>query len=258
MKRTVFALTKETGFFSTFFRICTMYLANGSQIMLNTEKWHHGRWSWYFTSLTDTSNRPDYVVTDTPAMVEQWTLGDYRRVLRELYTLTPLLRQKVQSVRNRIGKPYIGLFVRRGDKLVSEAKYIPMSTILSYIPYKSDTVFFVQTDDYGVIEEMRNVLPNHVIYHTVPTTKRGSYHSSHYTQSVSVPWSNKSLEDARAETEEMLVGLSVCLAADQCWTDDTSNVGRFLKLYDDRVHVYPNDYSVDETFHAHPAWSIHT
>jgi hypothetical protein len=54
----------------------------------------------------------------------------------------------------------------------------------------------------------------------------------------------------------MLVGLFVCLAAEHCWTDDTSNVGRFLKLYDDRVHVYPEDYRVDETLHAHPAWSL--
>ena len=256
MKRTVYALTKETGFFSMFFRICTGYLAYGSQLLLNTETWHHGRWSWYFTTLLETSTRSEYSVMEIPTMVDRWTLRDYRQTVRELFKLTPILRQNVQSIRDKIGTPYTALFVRRGDKLVSEAKYIPMTTILSYIPYTSDTVFFVQTDDYGVIEEMRQVLPTHTVYYTIPPTKRGSYHSPNYNQRTSIPWTNKSLEDARIETEEMLVGLSVCLSADQCWTDDTSNVGRFLKLYDDRVHIYPNDYSVNEDLHAHPAWSI--
>ena len=103
---------------------------------------------------------------------------------------------------------------------------------------------------------MRALLPNHVIHHTVPSSKRGSYHSPNYNQNVSIPWTEKSPEEARAETTEMLVGLSVCLAAEHCWSDDTSNVGRFLKLYDDNVRIYPENYSVDESLIYHPAWNI--
>lgn len=188
--------------------------------------------------------------------VAHWTLGDYRRVLRTLFRLAPLLRHTAKEVIATLGGPYTALFVRRGDKLVAEAPYIPVTDILSQISYDASTVFFVQTDDYTVVEELRAILPNHTIHSTVPPHKRGSYHSSKYQQTGYVPWTEKSPEEARVETTEMLVGLSVCLAADQCWTDDTSNVGRFLKLMDDRVHVYPQDYAVDESRHAHPAWSL--
>ncbi len=105
---------------------------------------------------------------------------------------------------------------------------------------------------------MRALLPNHRIHHTVQPHKRGSYHSIRYKQSVAIPWTLKSPEEAYQETTEMLIGLSVCLAADQCWTDDTSNVGRFLKLIgdNDKVHIYPEDYAVDDLYHQHPAWNI--
>lgn len=254
--RTVVALTPESGFFSAFFRICTAYLTHGPRLLVNSQTWHHGRWSWYFTTLPETSDRPDCSFMEIPLDVSRWTLGEYRQTLRALFRLTPLLRLDIRNVLARIGGPFTALFVRRGDKLVVEAPFRPMREILACIPYDDSTVFFVQTDDYTVIEEMRTLLPNHPIHFTVPPTKRGSYHSPKYGQTGYIPWTQKSPDEARDETNEMLVGLSVCLAAEQCWTDDTSNVGRFLKMMDDRVHVYPEDYSVDDSLHAHPAWNI--
>ena len=252
----VFCLTMESGFFSMVFRLCTAYLRVGSRLGVDTSEWAHGRWGQYFQTLHDSSKGEQITMTSIGPHLLEWTLGDYRRALHELLRLTPLLRWEVKRVLQEIGTPFTAVFVRRGDKVVSEAQFLPVSTILSWIPYTADTVFFIQTDDYTVIEEARECLPGHRIVSTVSPSKRGSYHSRRYTQDVSIPWSEKSPEDARAETNEMLVGLFVCLAAEHCWTDDTSNVGRFLKLYDNRVHVYPEDYRVDETLHAHPAWSL--
>ena len=250
------ALTHETGFFSLVFRLCTAYLTYGPRLLVNSTAWPHGRWDWYFNSLACVASPAECSVVDVPLDVPRWSLGDYRRAVRTLVRLTPLLRHAVRQIVSSIGRPYTAIFVRRGDKLVSEAKYIPMETLLQWVPYDESTVFFVQTDDYTVIEEMRACLPTHTIHSTVPPTKRGSYHSPVYNQSGYVPWTQKTPADARTETTEMLVGLFVCLAADHCWTDDTSNVGRFLKLMDDKVHIYPEDYSVDESYHQHPAWTI--
>jgi hypothetical protein len=255
-----FVLNMDTGFFSMFFRICTVCLRPNTRVVIDCSEWKYGRWSWYFRSLDEaqwvppTMKRIGFRTLDVN--LEKRPLGEYRRAVRAIFQLSPILRKQVESVINSIGKPYTAIFVRRGDKLVHEAKYIPMSDILSWITYDESTVFFVQTDDYTVIEEMRAILPNHKIHHTVPTTKRGSYHTAKYRQNVSVPWTEKTPEQAREETTEMLVGLSVCLAAEHCWSDDTSNVGRFLKLYDDKVHIYPEDYSVDESLTYHPAWQI--
>jgi hypothetical protein len=256
----VFRLTSESGFFSILFRMCAAYLEVGPRLAVDSTRWNHGRWSRYFQSLHD--NVPGHetechTMTSVTDSILNWTLGDYRRALHDLLRLTPPLRMDVKRVLREIGRPFTSIFVRRGDKIVSkEAQFIPMSTILSWIPYTPDTVFFIQTDDYTVIEEARECLPGHRIVSTVPPTKRGSYHDRSYNQTVAVPWSIKTPEDAYTETCEMLVGLFVCLAAESCWTDDTSNVGRFLKLYDDRVHVYPTDYSVDTTLHANPAWTL--
>ena len=254
---TVVGLTRETGFFSMLFRLCTALLTYGPRLLVNSSDWHHGRWGWYFTSLAETTDPPTLSCMNVPNDVPRWTLGDYRRALSQIIKPSAVLRCDVRNVLAQIGRPFTALFVRRGDKLVQEAKYIPMSDILGWITYDESTVFFVQTDDYTVVEEMRALLPNHTIHTTVPPTKRGSYHSPRYSQTGYTPWTEKLPEEARAETTEMLVGLLVCLAADQCWTDDTSNVGRFLKLMGPRVRIYPDDYSVDEGLHAHPAWSIH-
>ncbi len=257
-----FRLTMDSGFFSLFFRLCTVYLEcklTGTRLYIDSSNWKYGRWNQYFQTLRERPSLPAFrslTAKNVNTDPMRWTLGHYRTALRELFRLTPLLSHEVRKVIDRIGGPYTAIFVRRGDKIVAEASYIPMSTILEWVPHDESTVFFVQTDDYTVIEEMRALLPTHTIHHTVPPHKRGSYHSIQYKQSVAIPWTLKTPEEAYQETTEMLVGLSVCLAATHCWTDDTSNVGRFLKLMDDKVHIYPEDYSVDESYNQHPAWNI--
>jgi hypothetical protein len=89
------------------------------------------------------------------------------------------------------------------------------------------------------------MLPSAKVISTVSPTKRGAFHGQ-----------QKSVNQVREETEEMLVGLSVCLRSSSCWTDDTSNVGRFLKLSNPRVHIYPKDYDVDLSCVICPAWDI--
>ena len=257
MDRVTFSLRIESGFFCLVFHLCTAYLEYGNKLLVDTSKWCYGRWNLYFQSLTEGFSANISTIKSVPLNVHKWTLGDYRRAIREVVRPNAALRHEIKQVIQRIGQPYTAIFVRRGDKIASgEAPFIPMSEILKHVTYDENTVFFLQTDDYTVVEEMKALLPDHTIHSTVPPTKRGSYHSPKYTQNVSVPWTEKSPQDAYRETMEMLAGLFVCLHAQHCWTDDTSNVGRFLKLYDDRVHVYPEDYSVNESLHLHPAWSL--
>lgn len=257
MNSNVFNLTMDSGFFCVVFHLCTAYLDYGPRLVVNSTRWKYGKWNDYFRTLSEGIGFCSKCIKTIEVNDRKWTFGDYRRSLRTLLQPSALLRYEIKKVKERIGGPYTALFVRRGDKIMSgEARFIPVSEILAHIPYRNDTVFFIQTDDYTVVEEARCLLPNHTIHSIVPHSKRGSYHSPKYNQNVAVPWTEKSPTEARTETLEMLTGLFVCLDAEQCWTDDTSNVGRFLKLYDDNVRVYPENYSVDESFHGHPAWSL--
>lgn len=257
MDRITFRLTMDTGFFSMVFHLCTAYLEHGPNILVDSSRWGYGPWHTFFRSLREGRSIHTLTIRTMHPNYEKWSLGSYRQILRKILIPTEILRERIQAMLYKIDCPYTAIFVRRGDKIVSgEARYIPMSEILSHVTYNENTVFFVQTDDYTVVEELKTLLPTHTIHSTVPPTKRGSFHHEKYKQVVGTPWMSKSPEEAKEETLEMLAGLFVCLNAEQCWTDDTSNVGRFLKLYDDRVHVYPEDYSINEFFCTHPAWSL--
>jgi len=255
----VFNLSNDhAGFFCMFFIMCNAYIASkkmGSKFYINDSnwgyKWNRG-WHDYFTTLNVVPFIPKLF---NPLQIEcnnherfykpDFPLHEYVRSIYELFNLTPELVSRVNSLVKSMPSNFIAVFVRRGDKLIKEARYIPFSEILQHIPHSETSTFFIQTDDYGVVEEAKVLLPNAQIVSTVSQTKRGSFNDQ-----------KRSLKQIREETEEMLVGLSVCLRSSSCWTDDTSNVGRFLKLSNPSVHIYPEDYDVDLSYVMCPAWSI--
>ncbi len=188
-----------------------------------------------------------------------YTLREYKTALREVFVLNERLQRAVLEIRQTLPPNYVAVFVRRGDKWLEVRNPPTTAGILKCIRYDESTVFFVQTDDYTVVEEFRALVPNRVVS-TVPPTKRGSYHSILFKQ-----WCNradvrsieeKTPEMMTRETEEMLVGLQVCALAPECWTDTTSNVGRFLVLYGTSVRTYPDTIVVDESRIQHPAWGL--
>jgi len=199
----------------------------------------------------------------TTGVHPQFTAGAYSQCIRELFQLRPELIERIHRLREDIGPDYTAIFVRRGDKL-REVAPIHFAEILPLIPYTSSTVFFIQTDDYTVIEEADACLPGHRIVSTVPPTKRGSYHSNEFLKddihnkhkASIVSLESKSRQAVWEETSEMLVGLTVCLLAPSCWTDVTSNVGRFLKLANLSAHTYPQETSVDPNGVCNPAFKL--
>ena len=254
----VFRLTNDSGFFCMFFIMCNAYIASkklGSPFYINSPDWGYGwmrGWHDYFTTLNTVPLIPKLinpVEIDAKDVVRfykpDFPLQEYVNCIHELFVLKPYLIARVNTLVKTLPPDFIAIFVRRGDKLIQEAKYIPVSDILKHIPYSETSTFFIQTDDYSVVEEIQSMLPTTRIVSTVSPTKRGAF-----------LYQQRSLNQIREETEEMLVGLSVCLRSSSCWTDDTSNVGRFLKLSNPSVHIYPEDYDVDLSYIMCPAWSI--
>ena len=254
------------GFFSVFFFLCNAYIhakkMNTPFYIAHTD-WPYNRWHDYFTTL---ELKDDYFRSPIRCshmnVPSDWKypLQEYSTAVREIFVLREHLSKRILSILSSLG-PFIGLFVRRGDKLFEEAKYIDVKDILSHIPHDETTTFFVQTDDYTVFEQLQQELPNNRIVTIVPPTKRGSYHSKRFKERENrhdiQSLEEKSKEQRQIETDEMLVGLMVCLHGTECWTDDTSNVGRFLKLYKpDTVKIYPHNYSLNPLSLCHPAWKI--
>jgi hypothetical protein len=254
----VFRLTNDTGFFCMFFIMCNAYIASKklrSPFYINSSDWGY-RWmrGWhdYFITLKTAPLIPKLVnpvEIDSQHVVRfykpDFPLQEYVNAIHELFVLKPHLTARVNALVETLPPDFIAIFVRRGDKLIEEAKYIPVTDILKHIPYSESSTFFIQTDDYSVVEEIQSILPKTRIVSTVSPTKRGAF-----------LYRQRSANQVREETEEMLVGLSVCLRSSSCWSDDTSNVGRFLKLSNPNVHIYPEDYTVDLSYVMCPAWSI--
>ena len=254
----IFRLDESNGFFCLFFLMCNAYIASkkmGSPFYITHLNWcytYSEGWHDYFITLQKPTLFPPLF---NPILVgceldrfykPDFPLQEYATCIQELFRLKPDLVNRVNELVKKLPSDYIAVFVRRGDKLVSEAKYIPFSDILKHIPHSETSTFFIQSDDYGVVEEAKKLLPNANIVSTVPHSKRGSFHI----------FLRRSPKQIKEETEEMLVGLSICMRSTSCWTDDTSNVGRFLKLSNPCVHIYPEDYDVDLSYIMCPAWSI--
>jgi FkbM family methyltransferase len=261
-------LNNGGGFFAVFFFMCNAYIhakKNNLEFSITNKGWPYGNWNDYFTTLNHVvyDGLTNYIrCAHMELDVDKWKypLEEYSIAIKDMFQLNSTLINRANKILESLGTNYKSIFVRRGDK-VTECPNIPLADILSHIVYNETTKFFIQTDDYSVVEEFRNILPQNTIISTVPENKRGSYHSVRIKSQLGkyelISLEEKSKEQKNIETEEMLVGLYVCANSNECWTDSTSNVGRFLKLYGGRnVHIYPEDIEININSYAHPAWSL--
>ncbi len=273
----VFSLNNHAGFYSMVFYLCKALLtarARRIPLYIDATRWpytHTRGWHDYFRTLETepltrsiTKNLFPYRVAHNAQYSDpDFPLSDYVSALREIYKPNPELLVRANALMSRLGTDFVAVFVRRGDKLVEEAEFIPAKDIYEKIGCSQETTLFIQTDDYTVIEEFRQIHPPERIVSTVPPTKRGQYHVRKLLNAAQNPYATQIIPlldqpktQVREETEEMIVGLQVCCMAPVCWTDVTSNVGRFLKLMGRNVRVYPNDGSFDMSRVGCPAHVI--
>lgn len=231
----VFQLSNVGGFYSVFFFLCQAYIyakAKNLDFYIMNTNWyytHNKGWHDYLTSLNlwkpEFASKYANVLFTSHMQVPKgdFSLQDYIQTIKEIYHLKPELEERANEILSK-NPELISIFVRRGDKITyGEAPFIETPHILNLINISKDTkeTIFVQTDDYRVIAELENALPNVKLISTVPKNKFGSH---------SRIWDKMPKEERKIQTEEMLVGLQVCIKSRLCWTDFTSNVGRFLKL----------------------------
>lgn len=269
MTAVVFSLNAGGGFYSMVFYLCKAYLTARTRrvpLYIDDSKWPYGAWRDYFRTLDyEIPTRNPYRVAHNAQHLDpDFLLKDYVETLREIYRPYFALTDRAKQLVSRLGSSFVAVFVRRGCKMIEEAPFIPTRDIYNRMGVSPDTMLFIQTDDYTVIEEFRKIHPVDRIIFTVPVTKRGQYHNRYLLNkdtrnphaSTIVPLLEQSKKQVREETEEMIVGLEVCRMAPICWTDVTSNVGRFLKLMGKNVHVYPVDGNFDPEYRGCPAHEI--
>lgn len=254
----VFELNRSYGFFSIFFFLCKAYLYAKSKqqpFYIHPTQWAYDGgqgWHGYFTSLECYKGPKEKALWirhgEIPSFVPKYSLRDYMACIQEVFVLQPSLASMVDAYIRAIKGPYIAVYVRRGDKH-TESSFIPEKEIVARLDMSACDTLFVQTDDYSVVERMRDLLPDKQVICRIPASKRGHYQSAMYLQNARDK--NPYKKDAVAfndikdraivydDTVELLTSCLISARAQTCWVDLGSNVGRFLKLLaPETVHSY--------------------
>ena len=124
------------GFFSQFFFTMNHYLTakiTGSQFKLNTSTWlfsYENGWTDYFETfdLNDMNNDSRIITADHSFEFTKFPLESYRYAIKEVYKYNGRTMAQISVKKKELGlaeKQYDSIFIRRGDKLSWESKYIP-------------------------------------------------------------------------------------------------------------------------------------
>lgn len=229
----VCVLHPGSGFFSQFFFLCKVYLfakEQGSPFFIEHENWQYTYekgWHDYFTTLTvfkDSSefNQVKKYRAHTGNDIPEYTIQQYVECIKEIFILNDSLNARVEEFIGTINDEYTSLYIRRGDK-VNEMPLVPVDDILKQADIQDNgSTVFLQTDDFSVVEHIKNTLPSCNIMTLTPNTKRGA-NNVHMLQ-----WSP---QERKEDTEELLVSAAIFVRAKRGWTYYHSNVGTFHKLF---------------------------
>lgn len=252
------------GFFSDTFRILMAKLLTDKSnlpFFLDDSDWLFScekGWSDYFTTLKgQTGLHP----ADIPVLTEElyndkclFTVTEYRQAMKDLYELQPWLLERVETTMTSLGlvaDEYAAIFIRRGDKCVSESVVIPTQAYVNQVLSHSPDVkmIFVQTDDFRAVEEVRALLPPGIeVVTTCPPEKLGAFVFAFQPEDgTEIPCQRNldylasyeglarqrivadySKEEMKEHVAEMLVGLELCKRAKGVSLDYLSNTSRFL------------------------------
>jgi hypothetical protein len=254
------------GFFSDAFRLLHTYMVckkNGDDLYITSSNWNFGRWNDYFTTLKENPGLtlPD-INWDRPED-RQFTVRDYKQAIQEVFVYQPHIHQRVEATLQSLGlagkeDSTVAIFIRRGDKLLGEAVFIPTEFYVKLALSKNPQNIFVQTDDYRAVQEVqilvKNLAPHVTVYTTCPPTKFGMFYESlniskaictnynvngqNIVNDTNVQYLRTNIpqkalmdytyDEMKEHVEEMLTGILICQRAKWVVLDHMSNVGRYI------------------------------
>jgi hypothetical protein len=268
------------GFYSILFFVLNHYLyckKNRLNYRINTNDWLHksvNGWTDYFTNLE--LNYEDDVSKDVifydqkNTILDTFSLNEYRNAISEIYLYNEKIKSQIDETKqfHNLNNNYSCIFIRRGDKLISESNYYNASsyieTLLSIEP--DCKRIFIQTDDYNCIIEAREYIKTNNIsveiltlcnenirgmvirseqlinLHNVLNDRWTSSNKNYLVQNIDSllqfkPVDKMDSAEVFDHTAQMLVGIDIVLHSKICVLDYESNVSRFIKL----AHAIPDN-----------------
>jgi hypothetical protein len=160
-----YTLDKSGGFFSRFFFMLNHYIyskKNGFPFLVNTNDWLFkckDGWTDYFEPISNIDyDRGNCFITDntTSNVIENYKINEYKLAIPNVYVYNEQTKQKILETKQNLGlfdMDYGSIFIRRGDKLLSESKLYSTDIYVKLLleKYPMCKTIFLQTDDYNCV-----------------------------------------------------------------------------------------------------------
>ena len=248
----------DGGFFSQIWELMAYSIfarINNLDFVIDDSNWlfrHTHGWHDYFSSYTiQNTTTPECFEVLPKYMINHFTLNDYRQELQKQFRLNNTLNHLLHNTMNSLSLvdgEYDAIMIRRGDKMYGESQYISTKVYVDRILEKNPKKIFVQTDDYNAYKEVCELAKGVEVFTTCPNTKFGSF-VFNYNPEVGSTVSKENNDylvslqniqqktvntytsnEIKEHTEEMIVGLQICLRSRFLCIDFQSNVTRFLTV----------------------------
>lgn len=147
-----------------------------------------------------------------------------RILLTHIYQLNPSSIKAIEQLAVPAPKAYAAFHIRRGDKLVSEAKAIKVDAYIAELSRARADIkdVYLATDDYSVVTEMKLKYPEYTIHTLCPESQRG-YSQSNFNTVNAI--------QKKTETLRLLADIHHIRGAQFFIGTFSSNIGRFVALF---------------------------
>ena len=262
-------LNKESGFYSLFFFTINHYLyckKNNINFKLNTDEWlfkYLYGWTDYFENIELNYNLNDIDIQyyKNCQCIDNFPIKCYKNIINEIYIYNKNTLEQINNTKknlNLLFNDYDSIFIRRGDKLIKESKYINSVEYLDFLLIKNPSCkkIFLQTDDYNCYIELKEYINNNNLNIELLTLcnenikgivvfdfNLNTIKNNNIEDNINREYLNKNNEiklsksvnemnniEIYKHTIDMIIGIDIILKSNICVTDYQSNVSRFIKL----------------------------
>lgn len=279
-------MDKSAGFYSCLFFMISHYIHakhTNQSFRLITTSWlynYKNGWTDYFEPIDFKLEKDTQVIKQYRhnQIIHNYSMHEYKRAIGELYKYNSQIIKHIESRKlalNLTDIEYDAIYIRRGDKLCSESKYIPSNKYVELLLEKHPecTTILVQTDDYNSYLDIQQYIKDRQLNIRVITTcnenARGFIVYDKYREELKHAYENNShnkeylssikpildttktidaynKEELREHTSDLIVGVELVLRSKYCILDYQSNVSRFIMIaHNNHMNVfdirYPND-----------------
>jgi hypothetical protein len=255
-------LDRSAGFYSIFHFTLNHLIyckKNNISFQLDTTQWlfkYKDGWTDYFQPFEikngEEGQRPNKSVKYIKhyQTAGNFPLYEYTNVIKEIYVYNDAVVSEIEKTKLKLNLQqgtYDAIFIRRGDKLISESIYIPTDKYADLLLEKNPDcqTIFLQTDDYRAFIELEDYIKTRGLNIKAITLCDPSingmviFEHAHRKklQTTTKMVTELNPEEMYKHTLDMLIGVDILLNSNICVCDYQSNVSRFVKL----AHNHPNN-----------------